>query len=1017
MKNLFKVFILLTIAVALTATGCGGGGGGGSTYTAPIAETGSIAGTIVNNTIAIGSVRADGLAAGQVIVYVEQNPSLTTLAGASGTFLLENVPAGAVNLIAEHKGTDNKLYRMRSGEITVEAAKTTEIPAAIVVTAADKQITGRVVNANTSASIADVAITAWGKPYTSDTTGAFTLTELPDLAFQFKLEKAGYETKIVEVETGGDFAKTFMVELTPAAAALPGATTATIKGKVVASINQSQFPENGALVFCEQYLNLTTKTDADGNYTLSNVPAGKVNIVAVGIDETKRARTEELTITGGQILDLTGTPMNLTLVGGSVGGFVYVTGGVDGVDDVGVKITALEKSVETAADGSFRILNLPAQKILVRFEKLGLVTREMEVNLADGDFNNFVEMFPLKLEELEPVVEDEGLLRSLDKISKTIYKMPIDEDGNNMVITVEAIARLPEITGLRRSDLYMFSNDGNYDNFVTQVEKDGFITTRAVTASSSPALVMLGIKDKSYLYTYHPMLLKVWHPNDTQYNNYIDAKSTAEALVLFDNVLWGLEKEKFLIALNKVRNHSLLSGLTSAVELALRAPDSETLFSDTLMQQSQAIAKSVAQELDVITDASQSMRSSLRAATGDVDTDKVIYVEDDAERKTTNVLLTNRSYCHYTVTIQNGMTNLPVPSPIGNNYFILPRSTLAGYSWTWPPDRKNQVEASLGAGEFNISFSKQKNLSVFDGFMTFAGTVIGTGASTYDELSDGLKLLATTGGGLMEIINQATTANINSSADAIALVDQLLFSTGKVGFEVLMDFAPKYFGAKLKRELKQSWFKTAAKFMFKKALIWGVAVYNTTEVALIVYDVAKAPDGHSELGWQTQAGWYGDLFAEKIDNMKTMRIYLNLPVNGTAYYFDGASFDTTNGDLGYDGSPVSTGFTFTANPIDRLLTGVDYEQTTDRGNIKVAFSNLKFNGFHSHRSSVFDETMMSFVWGSPKADMVQISKINHKDITPIAPDFSNMEYWVYSSTEWESITPSSGHYAGVILSE
>ena len=1030
MKNLLTTFILLTLAVIITVTGCGGGGGGGGTYTPP-AETGSISGQIVNNTIAIGagSVRAAGAGEEEVKVYIEQNPDLTTLADSTGKFLLENIPAGVVNVIAEHKASDGQLFRMRSGEVTVEVAKTAELPATIVVTAANKQITGRVVNASTSAPIADVVINAWGKPYASDADGNFILTELPDLAFQFKLTKEGYETKIVEVDTDSDFAKTFMVELTPTTAVQPGATTGTIKGKVVFN----EMPMANSAVFCEQYLDIRTETDSEGAFELKNIPAGKVNLVAVStIDPSDpgalRVRSAEFTLAKGQTLDITATPLVLDWANGSVSGWIIESGTNASLADV--KVTIQEKQTTSSADndkhGFYTIGRLPSQTVEAVFEKSGYVTQVITGDTSNG-WNLNVTMVPIKLEELEPVVEDEGPLRELAKISPKMYKMPID--NNNIVLTVEAIVSLPEITGLRRSDLYMFSNDGYAGSFEIQVEKDGFINTRAVTASSSPTLIMLGIKDKSYLYTYHPMLLKVWHPNDTQYNNYIDARSTAEALVLFDNVLWGIEKAKFLTALNKVRNHAALNDLISAVELALRAPDSETLFSDTLMQKSQAIAKSVAQELDVITDTSQSMRSTLRPALGDVDKDKAVYVEDDAERSSANVLLTNRSYCHYAVAIENGMTNLPVKSPIGNNHFILERSTLTGYSWTWPPDRKSQAEASLGAGEFVFKFNKNKNLSIFDGFMTFAGTVIGTGASTYEELSDGLSLLATTGGGLMDIINQAATANINSSADALALVDELLFTTGKVGFDVLMDFAPKYFGAKLKRDLKQSWFKTAGKFLFKKALIWGVAAYNTTEVALIIYDVAKAPDTYTEEGWQTKAGWYGDLFAEKIGKMKTMRVIFSMPMNGTAHYKtindDGSvsesSAATTNGEVQHMGPIVPLDgllVSINADPATRRLIGASYEHTSTRGTVGVEFSDIGFNGFiDRYNNNAFDETKMQFVWGSPKADMVQITKISHKDVSPATIDFSNFDHWDYTSTEWASILPGYGYYAGIILSE
>lgn len=1041
MKNLFTVLVMLAFTVALIATGCGGGGGGGGAYVPPPAETGSISGQIVNNTIAIGSggsVRSQAAGTEEVKVYVEQNPTLTTQADSAGKFLLENVPAGVVNLIAEHKTADGQLFRMRSDEITVEAAKTSELPAAIAVLKADKQITGRVINASTSVAIDGVTVTAWGNTLTTDGNGSFILENLPNLAFQFKLSKDGFETKIVSVETGSDLAQSFLVELTPSAAILPGTTTGTIKGKIVFN----GMPMQGATVFCEQYLDLKAETNADGVFEIQGIPAGKVNLVALCTMDPSdpgalRGRSSEQTLSAGQTIDMTGTPLTLEWMMGSVSGWITVSGSNDPLTDV--KVTILEKQTSSSSDitkpGFYTIGRLPSQVVEVVFEKSGYVTQTFSGDTSSG-WNLNVAMVPIVFEEIVPEVEDEGPLRDINTIAKSIYKMPLDE--NNILLTAQAVVKLPEITGLRRSDLYMFSNDGGPGSFETQVEKDGFIPTRAITASSSPALVMFGIKDEHYLYTYHPMLLKVWHPYDTKYDNYIDSRSTAEALVLFDKVLWTLEKEKFLLALNKVRNHSALNDLITAVELALRVPEPETLYSDTLMQKSAAIARAVAQELDVVPEtSSSSLRSSrvmpsIMGALGEVDSDKTVYVEDDSARSASTVLLTNRSYCHYRVTItkNNYQSTQTVTSPFGNNYFALERSTHTSYTWSWPPDRKKQVTVDLGPGEFTTTFTKQKGLSVFDGLMTLAGTVIGAGASSYEELDDGYKLLSTTGQGVLEMINTATTAKINSADDALELADQLLFSTGKMGFEVLMDFAPKYFGAKLKRELKSSWFKTAAKFMMKKALIWGVAIYNTTDVALIIYDVAKTPDSYVEEAWQTKGGWYGDLFAEKIGKMKYMRIIFNMPMNGTAYYKEvdenynvigESSVDTNNGPVEHiapyaliDGTTVS----FSADPDSKALIGASYEYESSHSKVGVLFSNVGFNGFiDRYNENAFDETKMQFVWGNPGADFLQITEISGKDVYPADIDFTNFDRWIYSSVEWASVQPGYPYYAGVILSE
>jgi len=1017
MKYLFRAFVVLTFAIALIATGCGGGGGGGGTYLPQSSETGSISGQIVNNTISIGggSVRSQAAGTEEVKVYVEQNPTLTTMADSAGKFLLENVPAGVVNLIAEHKTTDGQLFRMRSNEITVEAAKTSELPGAIEVKAAKQVFAGRLVNSKTSDVIPGVTISVWGKETTSAADGSFTIENLVDIAiaYQVKFAKSGFESQTRSIKISDSDALLLEVKLVP----LPN--TGAVKGTLAAN-----GPLQGVTVFCEQYPDIKVETDATGKFLLENIPAGKLRIIAfTPFGESVMRGSAECTVTIGTTFELT-TPLTLSVNSKAVHGIITVTGGTSAENDaaiVGIKVTALGQTVLSNDFGYFKFENLPPEKITLTFEKPGLASRTVE---ADVTTVNTVDLSPFAMTLLKPedIPEKDIPLRSLDDIVKGMMINPVAGDESLIRLTVEAIVRLPENAGVTRRSLHSITTES-----LTEIGADGYVTTNSVIGSETPALVIVGTKPFSGSEEVYPLLLKIWHPKDSTFvpaDQYIDKDSTAEALVLLDNVFWSLSYDKFLEAREKVRKHANLPALAKSVEYAMQNPSAEALFSDTLIRGSQSIAKSVASAMNL----SLSRRPSIRSVIGEV-SDKAVYVEDDGARSASTVLLTNRSYCHYTVSITNDMTYQTIKSPAGNNYFALERSTHTSYTWSWPPDRKKQVTVDLGPGEFTTTFTKQKGLSVFDGLMTLAGTVIGAGASSYEELSDGYKMLSTTGQGVLEIINKATTAQINSSADALALADELLFSTGKMGFEVLMDFAPKYFGAKLARELKNSWFKTAAKFMAKKALIWGVAIYNTTDVALIIYDVAKTPDSYKEKGWQTKGGWYGDLFAEKIGKMKYMRIIFNLPMNGTAYYrqtdIDGTvvetSVDTNDGPVEHMSPYVPIDGTFVAiNPdLDtRVLLGASYEFENSRGKIGASFNNVGFNGFiDRYNNKAFDETKMQFVWGNPGAGFMDSIEISSQDVYPATINFDYFDHWVYSSVEWASIKPNYPYYAGIILSE
>jgi len=1011
--------MLLTFAVTIITTGCGGGGGGGGAYVLPPAETGSITGQIVNNTISIGggSVRSQAAGSEEVKVYVEQNPALSTLADNAGKFLLENIPTGKVNLIAEHKTTDGQLFRMRSADVTVEAAKTNELPVLIEVKAAKQVFAGRIVNSKTSEVLSGVKISVWGKETTSAADGSFTVENLVDIAiaYQVKFEKSGFESLTKNVKISDPEALLLEVKLVP----LP--STGAVKGSLSAN-----GPLQGVTVFCEQYPDIKVETDATGKFLLDNIPAGRIKIIAfTPFGESVMRGSAECTVTIGKTFELT-TPLTLAVNSKAVHGIIDVTGGTkeeNAAAIIGVKVTALGQTVVSNDFGYFKFENLPAERITLTFEKPGLASRTVEVDVTTV---STVDLSPFTMTLLKPdeIPEEDIPLRSLDDIAKGMAKNPVPGNASLIRLTVEAIIRLPENAGVTRRSLHSLTTES-----LTEAGADGYVTTNSIIGSETPALVIVGTKPFSGSEEVYPLLLKIWHPKDTNFvpeDQYIDTDSTAEALVLLDNVFWSLPYDKFLAAREKVRKHANLPALARSVEYALQNPSSEALFSDTIIRGSQTIAKSVATAMNLAI----SRRPSMRDAIGEV-SDKAVYVEDDGARSDSTVLLTNRSYCHYSVSItQDILPNYTVKSPSGNNYFTLERSTHTSYTWSWPPDRKKQVSVDLGPGEFTTTFTKQKNLSVFDGLMTLAGTVIGAGASTYEELSDGYKLLATTGGGLLEIINKATTASINSSGDALKLADELLFSTGKMGFEVLMDFAPKYFGAKLARELKNSWFKTAAKFMMKKALIWGVAIYNTTDVALIIYDVAKTPDSYIEHGWQTKGGWYGDLFAEKLGKMKYMKIIFSLPMNGTAYYrqkdTDGTVIETSvgthNGTVVCDSPRVLIDGLLVAINVDadtRTLIGASYElEDKAMGTVGASFHNVGFVGFLDRdNKKVFDETKMEFVWGNPKPGFIDNIEISSKAVYPAEIDFPYFDHWVYSSVEWASVLPNYPYYAGVILSE
>jgi hypothetical protein len=141
---------------------------------------------------------------------------------------------------------------------------------------------------------------------------------------------------------------------------------------------------------------------------------------------------------------------------------------------------------------------------------------------------------------------------------------------NNELIRlgVDAIVRLPEKAGIRRRDLHLATTMA-----VSEVSPDGGVYTNSLVGSSSPALIIIGKKDHPLSEQVDPLLLKIFHPKDSSFalsDQYIDSNSTAEALVLVDNVFWSLPADKFLQARARVRSHANFAALARSINLRCR---------------------------------------------------------------------------------------------------------------------------------------------------------------------------------------------------------------------------------------------------------------------------------------------------------------------------------------------------------------------------------------------------------------------------------------------------------------
>lgn len=193
----------------------------------------------------------------------------TTTTGADGAYTFNNVPVGAQTITASATN-----FRAASATATVVANQTTTQD--FTLTRLTGSIRGRITNAVTGQPIANADIDLLPFPLTfatSDAGGNYTMTDVPTGPQVILATAQGYYAKLAVVTVTADQTVTQDFALTP--------QVGTVTGIVFDNFSQ---PVIGATLAVAG-TNIAAVTDADGRYTLSNVPVGTqtLNVSATGL--------------------------------------------------------------------------------------------------------------------------------------------------------------------------------------------------------------------------------------------------------------------------------------------------------------------------------------------------------------------------------------------------------------------------------------------------------------------------------------------------------------------------------------------------------------------------------------------------------------------------------------------------------------------------------------------------------------------------------------------------------------
>lgn len=328
---------------------------GSSVKAAPLvlaaSSTGSITGHVVSSTGA-GIPGATVSAAG-----------VSTTTDSTGTYTLNNIPTGTQNVTASATN-----YSSASTTVVVAASTTVTAPN-ITLSSSVGSVTGKVTNTS-GAAIVGASVGFGGGTATTDSTGAYTLNNLPTGTIQLVASAAGYssQTQNVTVVAGTTVAANF----TLAAAA----TTGSVSGKVTNISNGVAL--SGATV---SWSGGTTTTNSSGIYTLNGVAAGTQSISAVANGYLKRTLTVSVPSGGTATLNLSlATAGKITAVvknssGAAISGArITINGGV-----IATTVTGT-----TNTSGTFATSWIPVGSYTITASESGHTTQTKSASVTAG---------------------------------------------------------------------------------------------------------------------------------------------------------------------------------------------------------------------------------------------------------------------------------------------------------------------------------------------------------------------------------------------------------------------------------------------------------------------------------------------------------------------------------------------------------------------------------------------------------------------------------------------------------
>jgi hypothetical protein len=400
-----------------------------------VANVGTVTGKVTNNQgspISGASVSSGG------------NGAIT---GADGGYTLQ-VPGGTSTLTAALAG-----YQNASESVTVTSGGSTQADPLQLQPNNPGNVTGTVADGNGYA-LSGATVSAAGLSTTSGEEGSYALNNLP-----------GGQTTILASLTGYQPGSASVSVVAAATTAAPTITLISATGVISGTLkNSAGSPIVGASV---GYGGGTTTTDANGNYTLTGIPVGTVQLVASA--QGFQSATQSVTVYGGKT-----SAANFTLAApanGTVTG--KITNASSGAIVIGATVSWNGGSTTSNTSGIYTLANVPAGTQNITAVKAGYLPHTLAVAVTGGATST-----------LNIPIATGG------KISvKVVTSSGAAVSGASVTIKGGSIATT--VSGLTSSTGFFTTNWIPVGTYTVTVAKSGFTTQSKSTPVASSATASL----------------------------------------------------------------------------------------------------------------------------------------------------------------------------------------------------------------------------------------------------------------------------------------------------------------------------------------------------------------------------------------------------------------------------------------------------------------------------------------------------------------------------------------------